>query len=152
MAALQQISKPTRGTPPTRMETTMSKQFTTLKPGESFSAVTDVNVKANTVRVVRTAVHKSLADGERVVVDWTFDCSNTPIEEIMRRFANDLAITVRRELAAANAKDIAALAGPRTIDPMDYHVQRESKVDKAAKLVQSLTDEQLAALGLTRAS
>lgn len=120
----------------------MNTKLNILKSGEEFSPRTNVDVEAMSVSVLRKSVHPSLDDGSNLILDWTFDWSNTPMEEILRRATNDLVITVRREVTAAKAKELPALVGPRTIDPMDFHTTRESKVVKVSKAALTMSADE----------
>jgi hypothetical protein len=126
---------------------TNKSKIRTIAKGTTFSPTTDVDLDAKSVHAIRTAAHKSLGDDAKLVIDWTFDWSNTPLEQVYIMATNDAVIRARREVAAASDSELPALLGPdRIIDPMDYVTERKSQFQKIAGAAVNLSADDKAAL------
>ena len=120
-----------------------------LKVGEVSTKSTVANVDANFVECSHATVHDSLKDSGRFQMDWSLNFENVTQAEIMEAAAEHWVIKIRRDFA----KD----SDPQDVDWNDaqfdvkkYVSKRISKTEKLAKALADFSDEQLAALGLTR--
>lgn len=122
----------------------------TLKKGEKSLKQTSVDLKSKLVTCDHASTHKTLSDGARFQQRWVLDYSDLSEEEIATAMAEYFLIAIRRRFASCD-KPKAADWDNVTFDLRDFITVRQSPVEKAARLLESFTDEQLAAMGLKRA-
>ena len=128
----------------------MSQQFKILKSGES-SAKSTVATPEGLVTCRHATVHKSLGDGERFDLTWVVDLRDLSAEETAAAAAEYFIIKIRRVFAKID-KPKSAEWDNAEFDAKDFVTVRQSKTEKLAKTLATFSDEELAALGLTRAS
>ena len=121
-----------------------------IKKGETGSKSTSANVDGNFVECTHCTVHKSLEGGERFQMAWSLDFDGMTQAQIMEAAAEHFVIKIRRGLANDDNPQNADW-DDANFKVTEYVSRRISKVDKMAKTLADFSDEQLAALGLTRA-
>lgn len=134
-----------------------------LKKGQQGQKATKANVDSNIVECLHTSEHPSLDKGARFQLRWNFDFSKMSKQQILEAAAEHFLIKERRRFVQAGVtKDdngkVTKVQKPsesewqnRMIDPADLITVRKTQAEKIASMVATLSDEQLAALGLTRA-
>jgi len=120
-----------------------------IKKGETANKSTNVNVAGNFVDCVHSTVHKSLNDGERFQMEWSLNFDEMTQEQIMEAAAEHFIIKIRRDFAKSE-KPQDVDWNNATFQVVEYISRRISKIDKMAKTLADFSDEQLAALGLSR--
>jgi hypothetical protein len=121
----------------------------TLKKGESAEKSTIAGEDINMVECVHATVHTSLSDGERFQMTWWVDFSDMTEAQIREAAAEHFIIKIRRTLAKVK-KPANDDWNNVTFKAKDFLTQRVSKTEKLAATLATFTDEQLAALGLSR--
>ncbi len=122
----------------------------TLLKGESAEKSTVNSKGSNAVDCLHATVHPSLSDGERFQLNWAIDLSNLTDEQIYEAAAEHFIIKIRRTFAKIKTPKNDDWNNV-TFDAKDYITSRTSKTEKLAATLATFTDEQLAALGLSRA-
>ena len=119
-----------------------------LKQGESASKSTVVEGKI--AHCTHTSVHPSIEKGSKYQVRWSISFEDMSEEEILKAAAEHFIIRIRRDFAKDenphndNWNNV-------TFKAKDYlSTQRTSKIEKITKQLEQFTDEELAAMGLTR--
>lgn len=120
-----------------------------LKVGETSHKSTTANVDANFVECVHATVHESLKDAGRFEMNWFLHFENLNQAEIMEAAAEYFVIKIRRTFAK-DSKPQDADWDHAQFDCKKYVSVRTSKAEKLAKSLADFSDEELAALGLTR--
>ena len=121
----------------------------TLLKGETSNKSTVANVDGNFVECNHATVHPSLSEGERFQLAWSVDFSNLNQAQIMEFAAEAIIIKIRRVLAK-DSKPQDVDWDNATFDAAEFVTVRASKTEKLAKALATFSDEELAALGLTR--
>ncbi len=121
-----------------------------LLKGITSNKSTVANVDANSVECNHATVHPTLGEGERFQLAWSLDFSNISQQEILEAAAESFIIKIRRVLAK-DSKPQDVDWDNATFDVSDFITVRTSKTEKLVKVLADFSDEQLAALGLTRA-
>lgn len=103
------------------------------------------------VECVHATVHPSLGKDERFQMAWSLNFENLSEQEIMEAAAEHFIIKIRR-VFAKDSKPQDADWDNAQFDCKEFVTARMTRVEKAAKTLQDFSDEELAALGLTRAS
>ncbi len=120
-----------------------------LLKNEVSQKSTIADPKSGIVECVHATVHKSLGDGERFQMTWAVSFADMSEQEILEAAAEHFIIKIRRTFAKVDKpqnddwNNITFMAS-------DFVSIRTSATEKLAAKLASFSDEDLAALGLTR--
>jgi len=121
----------------------------TLLKGETSNKSTVANPDSLQVECNHATVHPTLSEGERFQLAWSVDFSNVSQQQILEFAAESVIIKIRRVLAKdSNPQDKDW--DNASFDAQEFVTVRASKTEKLAKALATFSDEELAALGLTR--
>lgn len=120
-----------------------------LQKGDVQDKATIANVETKVVECVHATVHTSLVPDERFQMTWNVFLGNLTEAQIMEAAAEHFIIKIRRTFAKIKNPSNDEWNNV-TFDAKDYITSRTSKTEKLAATLATFTDEQLAALGLTR--
>lgn len=120
-----------------------------LLKNEKANKSTVANVEAAFVDCVHATVHKSLGDGERFEMHWSITFDGMSQKEILEAAAEHFIIKIRRTFAKV-AKPQNDEWNNVIFEAKDFVSIRTSATEKLAAKLATFSDEDLAALGLTR--
>ena len=121
----------------------------TLLVGEVAEKSTRATPENSCVECVHATVHSSISKDERFQMAWSLNFENLTEAEIMEAAAEHFIIKIRRGFAKASKPQDADWDNAQ-FDCKDFVSVRTSKTEKLAKTLADFSDEELAALGLTR--
>ncbi len=120
-----------------------------LLKDESANKSTIADVENNTVNCVHATVHKSLGKDERFEMAWCISFEDMTQAQILEAAAEHFIIKIRRTFAKVD-KPQNNDWNNSTFKAVDFVTVRQSKTEKLAATLAQFSDEELAALGLTR--
>ena len=123
------------------------RQMKTLKKGETGRKETLVNADNMTVECHHTSAHPSLPKGARFQVKWTFDFKGLSQAKILQAAAEYCVIAKRREMVKIE-KPSNDDWNNIIVDPADLIPTKASKADKARKLLEGFSSEELEEMGI----
>jgi len=118
-----------------------------LKKGEAGRKETIVDAEKAFVECHHTSAHPSLPKGARFQVKWTFDFSGVSNAKILQAAAEYCVIAKRRELAKIE-KPVNDEWNNIIVNPVDLIPTKASNADKARKLLEGFSAEELAEMGI----
>ena len=120
-----------------------------LLVGVTSNKSTVANVEGNFVECNHATVHPTLGEGERFQLAWSLNFDDLSQAEIMEAAAESFIIKIRRVLAK-DSKPQDADWDHAQFNCKEFVSVRTSKTEKLAKTLAAFSDDELAALGLTR--
>ena len=127
-----------------------------IKKGETASKSTNAQKDEDSstglnglVDCVHSTVHKSLNKDERFEMKWTLNFDGMTDAQIIEAAAEHFIIKIRRDFAKVDKPENDEWNNVEFL-VSKYLTKRTSKIDKMAKTLADFSDEQLAALGLSR--
>ncbi len=130
----------------------MKKLLKNESASKSTNAVKDekaLNGLNGVVDCVHATVHKSLNDGERFEMHWAIDFADMNEAQILEAAAEHFIIKIRRTFAKIDSPKNNEWNNV-TFKAQDFLTVRTSKAEKLAATLATFSDEDLAALGLSR--
>ena len=123
------------------------RQMKVLKTGEAGRKETIVDAKDMTVECHHTSSHASLPKGARFQCKWTFNFKGVSPAKILQAAAEYCVIAKRREMAKVSKPENGDWNNI-VIDPADLIPTKASKAEKARKLLEGFSAEELAEMGI----
>ncbi len=120
-----------------------------IKKGETGSKSTTAH-ENGIVTCIHQTVHPSIGKDARFQMTWDIDLANLTPEETAIAAAEHFLIKIRRTFNKVS-KPVDKDWNNVAFDAKDYVTVRVSKTEKLARTLAQFSDEELAALGLTRA-
>ncbi len=122
-------------------------EMKTLKKGETGRKETIIDAENMTAECHHTSAHPSLPKGARFQCKWTFDFSKVSQGKILQAAAEYCVIAKRREMVKID-KPGNDDWNNIIIDPAALIPAKVSKADKAKKMLEGFSVEELAEMGI----